>query len=77
MEGKLRFKIEKISVYGEYNFSPGGISISIIIFNPRTTTIRMLQFPVFSFSGCERSGHGAGTSEYHVRSYHHVRGERL
>lgn len=49
MEGKLRFKIEKISVYGEYNFSPGGISISIIIFNPRRTTIRMLQFPVFRF----------------------------
>lgn len=33
--------------------------------------------PRFSFSGSERSGHGAGTSEYHVRSYHHVRGERL
>lgn len=37
----------------------------------------MLQLPTFRFSGCERSSHGTGTSEYHVHRYHHVRGERL
>lgn len=28
-------------------------------------------------SGCERSSHGTGASEYHVHRNHHVRGERL
>ena len=36
----------------------------------------MLQLRFF-VSGCERSSHGTGASEYHVHRYHHVRGERL
>lgn len=34
-------------------------------------------FDIFLLLGCKRSSHGVRTSEYHVHSHHHVRGERL
>lgn len=53
-------------------FFTRSISTMLLFLDDEENTV-----PRFSLSGSERSGHGAGTSEYHVRSYHHVRGERL